>query len=222
MNPLGAPVQVAYGVDDVERAANRFSANTGAGPFFIVRHIALEAARVHGVAGSFDHSSAYGQWGSVMVELVQEHTPPLVPLDGSAQRIHHLAFLVPDLGAACDQCVARGWPEVLWARTGGGQQFAVRMENPERSARGGRFRWKAGGGAEAGLSLVEVAGGAGHRPGDEAARARGPLLLAPMDQHMDLQPRVDRRDRIADAPPRRQAAARAAGGTGENDTPTHA
>ena len=54
-----------------------------------------------------------------MVELVQEHTPPLVPLDGSAQRIHHLAFLVPDLGAACDQCVARGWPEVLWARTGG-------------------------------------------------------------------------------------------------------
>ena len=124
MNPLGAPVQVAYGVDDVELAANRFAAHTGAGPFFIVRHIALESARVHGAEGIFDHSSAYGQWGSVMVELVQEHTPPLVPLDGSAQRIHHLAFLVPDLGAARDQCVARGWPEVLWARTSGGQEFA--------------------------------------------------------------------------------------------------
>ena len=43
--------------------------------------------------GQFDHSSAYGQWGDVMVELVEEHTPPLVA-PGSG--VHHLAFIVDD------------------------------------------------------------------------------------------------------------------------------
>ena len=115
------PVQIAYPVDDVVVAAERFSARTGAGPFFVMRHIAVAASRVHGVPAAFDHSSAYGQWGDVMVELVQEHTPPLVT-PGSG--VHHMAFMVPDLDGALADAQAQGWHEVLWAATATGQQFA--------------------------------------------------------------------------------------------------
>lgn len=120
-SPFVRPVQIAYPVDDVVRAAERFSAQTGAGPFFVLRHIALAESRVNGHSAPFDHSSAYGQWGDVMVELVQEHTPPLVA-PGSG--VHHMAFMVPDLGAALTRADEQGWHEVLWAATATGQQFA--------------------------------------------------------------------------------------------------
>lgn len=120
-SPLGPPVQVAYGVTDLARAAASFSASTGAGPFVLVEHIALRSAGIAGRPGEFDHSSAYGQWGPVMVELVEEHTPPLVE-PGSG--VHHVAFMVPSLDAAAAWCVATGWPELLRAETTGGQVFA--------------------------------------------------------------------------------------------------
>ena len=118
---LDRPVQIAYAVRDVVVAAAELSAATGAGPFFVVEHIALADAQVRGEPGAFDHSSAYGQWGAVMVELVAEHTPPLVA-PGSG--VHHLAFMVDDLAAAIAWCTSQGWPEVLLATTTGGQRFA--------------------------------------------------------------------------------------------------
>ncbi len=45
----------------------------GAGPFFVRQHIALLDVVIRGRPGTFDHSSAYGQWGHVMVELVEDH-----------------------------------------------------------------------------------------------------------------------------------------------------
>ncbi len=116
---LGSPVQIAYAVDDVHAAAARFAATTGAGPFIVVEHIALADVRRADGIETFDHSSAYGQWGEVMVELVQEHGAPLRSRGG----LHHLAFMVPDLTAARVECAERGWPEVLWATTASGQEF---------------------------------------------------------------------------------------------------
>ena len=114
---LGRPVQIAYAVHDVASAAERFAATTGAGPFFVNPHIPVSNVRVFGGPSEFDHSSAYGQWGEVMVELVEEHTPPLV-LPGSG--VHHVAFFVADTEAAVAECAAHGWPEALWAETAGG------------------------------------------------------------------------------------------------------
>jgi len=119
-SPLGAPVQIAYAVVDVREAASSFCVSTGAGPFFVIDHIALARACVHGIDAPFDHSSAYGQWGPLMVELVREHTSPIV----EPGRVHHLAFMVQSLEAAATWCVERGWSEVLLAETTGGQQFA--------------------------------------------------------------------------------------------------
>jgi len=119
--PFDRPVQIAYPVDDVQRAAALFSARTGAGPFFVLRNIPLARSRVRGHDAPFDHSSAYGQWGEVMVELVQEHTAPLVA-PGSG--IHHVAFMVPDLDQALIDALGYGWSEELWAATATGQCFA--------------------------------------------------------------------------------------------------
>ena len=73
---LGVPVQIAYAVEDVEKAAESWASGFGAGPFFVRHHPAFDATHDGGPA-VFNHSSAYGQWGDVQVELVQfgECTP---------------------------------------------------------------------------------------------------------------------------------------------------
>ena len=124
---LGKPVQIAYAVHDLDDAAPRWAATTGAGPFFVAEHIPLRSARHRGRPASFDHSSAYGQWGDVMLELVRDHTTgpsPVRDVVGDGEGLHHLAFLVDDLAAEVERLAAAGWPEALWAETSVGAAFA--------------------------------------------------------------------------------------------------
>jgi hypothetical protein len=109
----GEPVQVAYGVTDVRTAALRWSAR-GAGPFFVREHIAVDDVAVEGRPGVFDHSSAYGQWGTIMVELVAVHEPTTLACIG----LHHLAFFVASHDLAAAQLTGAGFRPVLGARAG--------------------------------------------------------------------------------------------------------
>ena len=124
---LGAPVQVAYAVRDVRAAAARWAERDGAGPFFVNEHIPVVNVRYRGAPGAFDHSSAYGQWGDVMVELVQDHTagPSAVRdvVGEGGEGLHHVAFFVDDLDAAQAVLAARGWPEAMRAETASGAVF---------------------------------------------------------------------------------------------------
>ncbi|MCP4833915.1 MAG: hypothetical protein GY895_04055 [Phycisphaera sp.] len=119
---FGAPVQVAYSTDDVHAAALRWAAR-GIGPFFVIEHIALTNVEIDAKPSTFDHSSAYGQWGSVMVELVQQHDPGPDPVVGTSG-IHHIASFVDDFDAASAELSADGFPRRLVATTSGGQAFA--------------------------------------------------------------------------------------------------
>ncbi len=118
----GPPVQVAYAVHDVRTAAEAWAAR-GVGPFVVADHIALASSRLDGAETPFDHSSAYGWWGEVMVELICDHaatpnwglTPP---------RIHHVACFVDDVDDAVEEAAGGGWPEALRAVTTGGTTFA--------------------------------------------------------------------------------------------------
>ena len=125
---FGPPVQIAYAVPDVDAAARHWAAVHGAGPFFLNRHIPVSNVRYRGAPGSFDHSSAYGQWGAVMVELVQDHTVGPSPVADVVGRggmgLHHLAFFVDDHVSASAAMAARGWAEALFAQTSSGQGFA--------------------------------------------------------------------------------------------------
>jgi Glyoxalase/Bleomycin resistance protein/Dioxygenase superfamily len=120
---LGPPMQIAYAVSDVHAAAASWHERQGAGPFVISEHIALASTRIRGVDGpgsAFDHSSAYGQWGELMVELVHEHTPPLAVTSG----LHHMAFFVDSIEETANALTLRGWPEILRASTASGMAFA--------------------------------------------------------------------------------------------------
>ena len=119
---IGPPVQLAYAVDDVVEAASRWAAR-GVGPFVVSERIALSSARVHGVEAGFDHSSAYAWWGTVMVELIQQHDGGDRPIVGTSG-LHHVARFVDDLGAAQAELVAAGHDEVLHAVTEGALAFA--------------------------------------------------------------------------------------------------
>ncbi len=129
MGPGATPlVQVAYLVDDVVEAAGRAAAEHGAGPFTVLRHIELATVSHRGTPGTFDHSSAYGQWGGVMVELVQVHAAEPAGLHaavaGRGPGLHHVATFVPDVAAEIERLEALGYPCVLDASTGGGTRFA--------------------------------------------------------------------------------------------------
>jgi catechol 2,3-dioxygenase-like lactoylglutathione lyase family enzyme len=124
---LGPPVQIAYVVADVRAAAAQWAQRWGAGPFFVREHIDVHDVVYRGQPGVFDHSSAYGQWGQVMVELVQDHGPgPSAVRDMYApgeSGLHHLAYFVDDLDATTARLVADGYELAMSAASGGGVRF---------------------------------------------------------------------------------------------------
>ncbi|MGB8859933.1 MAG: VOC family protein [Ilumatobacteraceae bacterium] len=143
---LGPPVQIAYAVDDAVEAARRWVAR-GVGPFFVLEHIEVRNVRVRGDEGSFDHSSAYAQWGPLMVELICQHDGGPNPVVGRTG-VHHMAHFVDDFAAASTSLTEQGAAEALYAETSTGMPFAFHdaraerghfIEIYERTERLGRF-----------------------------------------------------------------------------------
>lgn len=64
---------VGYVVADLRAGAERFARLTGAGPFFAMEHIAFDEVTYEGEPAAYDHSSAFGRWGEILVELTQVH-----------------------------------------------------------------------------------------------------------------------------------------------------
>jgi hypothetical protein len=127
---FGGPVQIAYGVADVRAAAQQWGAR-GAGPFFVREHIDVHNVRVRGQSATFDHSSAYGQWGAVMVELIHQHDAGPDPVVGTSG-IHHVAFFVDSFTDAAASLLALGHEEVLYAETATGMPFAFHDARPDQ------------------------------------------------------------------------------------------
>jgi hypothetical protein len=121
-------VQVAYFVDDIEAAAARMHAGFGAGPFIILRNIELAWGEHRGKPCRFLHSSAYGQWGAVMLELVQQEVEgpsPFRDLYGPGEEgLHHMATMVPSQEQAYAHYTAQGFEVATRARTITGTEFA--------------------------------------------------------------------------------------------------
>jgi len=118
----GGPVQFGIGVDDMHAAVTEWEAK-GAGPFVVREHIEVEPSW-------FDHSSAYGWWGEIMVELVHVHAPAELSWCGA----HHVAFFVESFADAQAQLTAAGFPSVLTARAGT-TDFAFHDARSERLPR---------------------------------------------------------------------------------------
>lgn len=124
---LGRIVQVAYAVRDVRAAARSFAERLGVGPFFVRHHDLPRHVDHRGQAGQFDHSSAYGQWGKLQVELVQVHSAEPTSLADIVQQtsgIHHVATFVASIDDEQRRLVELGWPPVMTAETSSGLRYA--------------------------------------------------------------------------------------------------
>jgi hypothetical protein len=123
------PVQLAYHVPDPGDAARRYAAAFSWGPFFLMEHIALERSIYRGRPAPFDHSSAYGQAGDVMIEFIAQHgdgPSALRDMYSPAQcGLHHVASFVPDLAASVAAFRDRGYEAALEARTTTGVEFVM-------------------------------------------------------------------------------------------------
>jgi hypothetical protein len=123
----GEVVQVAYAVSDVRAAAAELAGKIGAGPFFARRHPLPRSVRHRDGTGEFDHSSAYGQWGTVQVELVEiHHASPtsLADVVMASSGIHHVAWFVASIDEEERRLAALGWPQVMRAETATGFPYA--------------------------------------------------------------------------------------------------
>lgn len=122
--------QIAYFVADIEAAALAHHAAFGSGPYFLGRHVPLAWSEHCGVRVHHDHSSAYGQWGEVMVEFVQQHSNDpsafhdLYPAGSNRFGMHHTAVFVNSLDEAIVHFGKAGMPLAQLSETVGGVRYA--------------------------------------------------------------------------------------------------
>src|SRR5579875_2478347 len=121
MSPPPAITHVGYVVEDLESAARRFARATGAGPFLCIEHVPLVDVTYRGQPGRYDHSTAFGQWGPLMLELSVVHDAAPDGLRAflagrGAPALGHAGWLADDLDAESARLEAEGMPLV---HTGG-------------------------------------------------------------------------------------------------------
>lgn len=128
MNGL-AVRQLAYLVEDVRAAALAHHRLFGSGPYFVADHIPLRLCLHRGRPAPLDHSSAYGQWGDLMIEFVQQNNdgPSALRDLGPPGRgaLHHVALIVDDLAAARRHFEDEGFATALYAEMMDGFPFAM-------------------------------------------------------------------------------------------------
>ena len=113
-------------MDDVQR---ELAARRGWGPFFLFEHIPLASCLYRGAPAALDHTSAYGQAGDLMVELITQHNAgpsALRDLFAPHERgVHHVACFVDDIAAALAEQRGAGYALALDATTANGTRFAM-------------------------------------------------------------------------------------------------
>lgn len=128
MLPLYKPVQIAYFVSDIRAAAKNFSAMTGAGPFYVIDNIELDWGEHRNNPCEFVHSSAYGQWGDLMVEMVQQDSEGPSPFRDlyapGEEGVHHVACFVSSVEDTLKEYEQLGHPVAARAKAKLGTEFA--------------------------------------------------------------------------------------------------
>ena len=129
MSGTGPIRQIAYFVRDVRAAARAHAAAFGSGPYFVADNIPLRSCLHRGAPVALDHSSAYGQWGSMMIEFVQQNNAgPSVFRDmfgEDREGFHHVALIVDDLRESQAAMEAGGFPTALDAAMEDGFRFLM-------------------------------------------------------------------------------------------------
>jgi catechol 2,3-dioxygenase-like lactoylglutathione lyase family enzyme len=129
---------IGYVVPDLAAGIERFETQFGAGPFLVMEHLEFDVVTYRGEPASYDHSSGFGKWGSILVEVTQVHDAQPAGLLAALSRpgIGHVAWLVDDLEAETRRLQAAGLVPFHTGRTGpasavwfdGGELFGHNVE----------------------------------------------------------------------------------------------
>ena len=113
---------IGYVVEDLRAGVERFAASFGAGPFFAMEHIVFEEVTFRGEPALYDHSSAFGAWGDMLVELSQVHDARPAGLRQAlvspGRGVGHVAWLAESLEDETERLVALGLTPFHTGRTG--------------------------------------------------------------------------------------------------------
>ena len=146
---LGDVMQLAFVPADFDAALAHWM-KVGAGPFFALDHVKLDAVKYRGAPADIDFSMVIGYWGDIQIELIRQHNdaPSIYKAwrDEGREGVHHVCVLVNDMALARRVCAGAGGVvaqeglvpgggEVIYVDTGGGPGSMVEILKP---APGGR------------------------------------------------------------------------------------
>lgn len=113
---------VGYVVDDLRSGVRRFAAAFGAGPFFAMHHIPFDEVSYRDGPATYDHSSAFGAWGPMIVELSEVHRAQPAGLReqlvAPGAGVGHVAWLADSLELETERLRALGLVPFHAGRTG--------------------------------------------------------------------------------------------------------
>ncbi len=118
--------QIAYFVPDVRAAALDHHRTYGSGPFYVVDEVILPFCEYRGEPAQWSISSAFGQWGDIQVEFMQQNDDApsifhdVFPAGSGRYGLHHLAFIVDDPWPVARAFEQQGNPVALHARMSNG------------------------------------------------------------------------------------------------------
>jgi Glyoxalase/Bleomycin resistance protein/Dioxygenase superfamily len=122
LSPLRAPHHIGYVVDDLDDGVARFATTHGAGPFFAIEHLPFDEVSFLGAPALYDHSSAFAQWGPLIVELTQVHScePQGLrdALVGPGRGVGHIAWLTDSLSEETERLQQAGYRAFHAGRSG--------------------------------------------------------------------------------------------------------
>jgi hypothetical protein len=129
MTVLGPIMQVAYVVEDLDRAIQHWATKLGVGPFFVLEHVKFDEAWFRDQPCAVDFSVAIGYWGEMQIELIEQHNdaPSIYRefLQKGYRGMQHLCVVAMDMDAELAKLAARGLKKVQWGVvSGSGARFA--------------------------------------------------------------------------------------------------
>ena len=121
--PLGSIRQLAYVVEDMDKALDYWINTVGAGPFFMLEHAPLENQRYYGQPSNADISVALGNSGDLQIELIVQHNHANSVyrdfLTAGRRGVHHVGLMPRDYRAAYQSYVNSGHKPAFELTLGG-------------------------------------------------------------------------------------------------------
>jgi Glyoxalase/Bleomycin resistance protein/Dioxygenase superfamily len=116
-------LHVSWTVDSLEKAAAFFAHTLGAGPFFSIENVVFDRlAWDRPSSPVWNHSTALGAWGDLVIEIQQMHEikPQELAqrLSAAPNSVNHIGYVAGDYRAESDRLDKLGMPRFLDAKTG--------------------------------------------------------------------------------------------------------